>query len=170
MWYFAAMGITVRRGRDFDRHDDKAHPSVAIVSEAFARKCRQLTVGKRLGPRGLDVTNDRRWRRRRRAAQPEHRRALAPVVRRRCPGVMGHDDAHCRTGRVSPLAVTADVQRSGSGRSTLGWRPATSRRSSGCCGVVAVARQRITAGMLTVFAGIALLLAVVAFTASSRTP
>ena len=48
--YFATLGIPVKRGREFDRHDDKTSPNVAIVSEAFARRYwpGQDAIGKRI--------------------------------------------------------------------------------------------------------------------------
>ena len=48
--FFATLGIPVKRGREFDRHDDKASPNVAIVSEAFARRYwpGQDAIGKRI--------------------------------------------------------------------------------------------------------------------------
>ncbi len=161
--YFAAMGITVRRGRDFDRHDDTTHPSVAIVSEAFARKYwpSEDAVGKRISVLAdsmylttvVGVVADVRH-------NPNTGRAvLAPVVY--VPGAQGPWDTMTLIVRTaaSPLAVTADVQR------VIGsLDPALAPGN-----VQTLARmlwsslspQRITAAMLSVFAGIALLLAVI---------
>src|SRR5262249_55439213 len=36
--YFRTLGIALRQGRDFDPHDTKNGPGVAIVSEAFASR------------------------------------------------------------------------------------------------------------------------------------
>jgi len=36
--YFAAMGVTIRRGRDFTAHDAAGQPQVIVVNEALARQ------------------------------------------------------------------------------------------------------------------------------------
>jgi len=161
--YFAAMGIAVRRGRDFDRHDDKSHPSVAIVSEAFARKYwpGQDAVGKRISVLAdsmhlttvVGVVADVRH-------NPNVGRALlAPVVY--VPAAQGPWDTMTLIVRAAtrPLAVTADVQRViGSLDEALapGNVQTLERMLSS-----SLSPQRFTAGMLSVFAGIALLLAVI---------
>ena len=50
--YFAAMGIPVLRGRDFDGRDDASASSVLVVNEAFARKYfpGEDVIGKRIQP------------------------------------------------------------------------------------------------------------------------
>jgi predicted permease len=50
--YFGAMGIPLRKGRDFTERDDTAAPRVLIVNEAFARKFfpREDVIGKRIQP------------------------------------------------------------------------------------------------------------------------
>ncbi|HAB18520.1 MAG TPA: hypothetical protein DCE44_19025 [Verrucomicrobiales bacterium] len=35
---FSTLGIPLRRGRDFDAHDDSEHPKVVIINETLARK------------------------------------------------------------------------------------------------------------------------------------
>ena len=161
--YFSAMDIPVRRGRDFDRHDDTAHPSVAIVSEAFARKYwpGQDAVGKRLSVLAdsmylttvVGVVADVRH-------NPNVGRALlAPVVY--FAAAQGSWDTMTLVVRTagSPLAVTSDVQRV---IATLdpalapGNVQTLERMLSS-----SLSPQRVTAAMLSVFAGIALLLAVI---------
>ena len=161
--YFGAMEIPVRRGRDFDRHDDKTGPSVAIVSEAFARKYwpGQDPLGKRISVLAdsmhlttvVGVVADARH-------NPNTGRALlAPVVY--FPAAQGPWDSMTLIVRTAgnPLAVTADVQQViGSLDRTLapGNVQTLERLLS-----ASLSPQRITAGMLSVFAGIALLLAVI---------
>ncbi len=161
--YFAAMDIPVRRGRDFDRHDDTTSPSVAIVSEAFARKYwpGQDAIGKRISGLAdsmhlttvVGVVGDVRH-------NPNTGRALlAPVVY--YPATQGPWDTMTLLVRTagSPLSITADVQRAiGSLDQTLapGEVKTLERMLSS-----SLSPQRITAGMLSVFAGIALLLAVI---------
>jgi hypothetical protein len=50
--YFSAMGIPLRRGRDFSEQDDAKAPRVIVVNEAFARKYfpGQEAIGKRIKP------------------------------------------------------------------------------------------------------------------------
>lgn len=69
--YFAAMGIPVVRGREFDATDDADSRPVAIVSESFARRHwpGQDALGKRIAREGPDgpwievvgVVGDIRW-------------------------------------------------------------------------------------------------------------
>jgi len=161
--YFAAMGITVRRGRDFDRHDDTTHPSVAIVSEAFARKYwpGEDAVGKRISVLAdsmylttvVGVVGDVRH-------NPNTGRAvLAPVVY--VPGARGPWDTMTLIVRTaaSPLAVTADVQRV-IGSLDPALAPGNVQTLERMLWS-SLSPQRITAAMLSVFAGIALLLAVI---------
>jgi len=161
--YFAAMGITVRRGRDFDRHDDTTHPSVAIVSEAFARKYwpGEDAVGKRISVLAdsmylttvVGVVGDVRH-------NPNTGRAvLAPVVY--VPGAQGPWDTMTLIVRTaaSPLAVTADVQRV-IGSLDPALAPGNVQTLERMLWS-SLSPQRITAAMLSVFAGIALLLAVI---------
>ena len=161
--YFAAMGIPVRRGRDFDRHDDKAHPSVAIVSEAFARKYwpGQDALGKRISVLAdsmylttiVGVVADVRH-------NPNTGRAvLAPVVY--VPAIQGPWDTMTLMVRTAgnPLEVTADVQRV-IGSLDQALAPGNVQTLERMLWS-SLSPQRITAGMLSVFAGIALLLAVI---------
>jgi putative ABC transport system permease protein len=161
--YFAAMDIPVRHGRDFDRHDDTAHPSVAIVSEAFARKYwpGQDAVGKRISVLAdsmylttvVGVVADVRH-------NPNVGRALlAPVVY--FAAAQGSWDTMTLIVRTagSPLAVTSDVQRviaSLDPALAPGNLQTLERMLSS-----SLSPQRVTAAMLSVFAGIALLLAVI---------
>jgi putative ABC transport system permease protein len=52
--YFAAMGISLLRGRLFDAHDDANRPRVAIVNESLAKRYfpGEDPIGKRLSPPG----------------------------------------------------------------------------------------------------------------------
>lgn len=52
--YFRTMRIPLRSGRDFNAQDDDQNPPVAIVSESFARQFfpGQNPIGKRIKPRG----------------------------------------------------------------------------------------------------------------------
>jgi putative ABC transport system permease protein len=161
--YFAAMGITVRRGRDFGRHDDTAHPSVAIVSDAFARKYwpGEDALGKRISVLAdsmylttvVGVVADVRH-------NPNVGRALlAPVVY--VPAAQGPWDTMTLIVRTaaSPLAVTADVQRV-IGSLDPALAPGNVQTLERMLWS-SLSPQRTTAAMLSVFAGIALLLAVI---------
>jgi len=161
--YFAAMGIPVRRGRDFDRHDDTAHPSVAIVSEAFARKYwpGQDAVGKRISMLAdsmylttvVGVVADVRH-------NPNIGRAmLAPVVYVSAAQGSWYTMTLIVRTAASPLAVTADVQRviASLDPSLAPGNVQTLERMLWS----SLSPQRITAAMLSVFAGIALVLAVI---------
>ena len=161
--YLSALEVPVRRGRDFDRHDDRAAPSVAIVSEAFARKYwpGQDPIGKRISNLADSMF-------------------LTTVI-----GVAGDARHNPNTGR-EPLAPTMYVPLTQAPWSTMtllvrtAGDPAAIMPEVGrvigaldpalAPGDVAtlqrilssgLAPQRLTAGMLSVFAGIALLLAVI---------
>ena len=161
--YLSALGVPVRRGRDFDRHDDRAAPSVAIVSEAFARKYwpGQDPIGKR-----VSYLADSMF--------------LTTIV-----GVVGDARHNPNTGR-EPLAPTMYVPLTQSPWSTMtllvrtggdptAITPEVARVISSLDPALApgdvatlqriltsgLAPQRVTAGMLSVFAGIALILAVI---------
>jgi hypothetical protein len=56
--YFAAMGVSIREGRDFDRRDMKENSKVAIVNERFARHFfgNKSAVGRHLGHGGDQTT------------------------------------------------------------------------------------------------------------------
>ena len=161
--YFAALGMPVLRGRDFTQHDVVSAPSVAVVSDAFAKKYwpGQDPIGKRFSTLATEMH-------------------LTTVV-----GVVGDARHNPNTGR-SPLApvtyisVTqvpwstmtllvrtagdADAVNAGVQRVIGSIDPALApgnvmsleRMLSG-----GLSPQRITAAMLTVFAGIAVLLAVI---------
>jgi putative ABC transport system permease protein len=161
--YFAAMGMPVRQGRDFDRHDDQGKPLVAIVSEAFAKRYwpGQNPIGKRfsvlatsMSPRTvIGVVGDARH-------NPNvGREPLAPAVY--FPVTQRPWNTMTLVVRTAndPGAITADVQRViGSVDPALAaGNVLTLERML----VSSLAPQRITAGMLSVFAGIALLLAVI---------
>jgi putative ABC transport system permease protein len=161
--YFAAMDIPVRRGREFDRHDDTAHPSVVIVSEAFARRYwpGQDAVGKRISfladsmhlTTVVGVVADVRH-------NPNVGRALlAPVVY--VAAAQGPWDTMTLMVRTagSPLEVTSAVQRV-----IASLDPALAPGNVQTLERMlwsSLSPQRVTAAMLSVFAGIALLLAVI---------
>jgi putative ABC transport system permease protein len=161
--YFPAMGIPVRHGRDFDRHDDKSSPSVAIVSEAFARKYwpGQDPLGRRISVLAdsmslttvVGVVADVRH-------NPNTGRALmAPMVY--FPGAQGPWDSMTLMVRTtgSPLAITANVQRviASLDQSLAPGNVQTLERMLAS----SLSPQGVTAAYLSVFAGIALLLAVI---------
>lgn len=60
--YFAAMGIPLRRGRDFSARDTQDAPGVAVVTEQFARRAwpGQDGIGKRL-KLGFGRPEDQPW-------------------------------------------------------------------------------------------------------------
>jgi putative ABC transport system permease protein len=161
--YFGALGIPVRQGRDFDRHDEANKPTVAIVSEAFARRYwpGQNPIGKRISTLAtsmslttiVGVVGDARY-------NPNvGREPLAPAVY--LPVTQRPWNTMTLVVRTAsdPGAITADVQRViGSIDPALAaGNVLTLERMLGS----SLSPQRITAGMLSVFAGIALVLAVI---------
>jgi putative ABC transport system permease protein len=161
--YLAGLGVPVRRGRDFDRHDDRTGPPVALVSDAFARKYwpGQDPIGKRISMLAdsmylttiVGVVGDARY-------NPNTgREPLAPTVY--VPLMQGPWNTMTLLVRTAGDArgITADVQRViGSLDPALAPGDVMTLQrvlSSG------LSPQRLTAGMLSVFAGIALLLAVI---------
>jgi len=161
--YFAALGARVTQGRDFTRHDDAKSPPVALVSEAFARRYwpGQDPIGKRISALAdsmhlttvVGVVTDARH-------NPNvGRDPLAPVVYIPLTQVPWNTMTLLVRSAGDPSGMTADVQRVigsidpalAAGDVLTLERVLTSSLSP----------QRITAGMLSVFAGIALLLAVI---------
>jgi len=161
--YFAALGIPVIRGRDFNRHDDMGSPSVAIVSAAFARNYwpGQDPIGKRISELAssmvpttiIGVVGDARH-------NPNTGRApLAPVKYTPVAQVPWNTMTLVARTAGEPTAVNADVQRViGSIDPALaaGDVMTFERMLSS-----SLSPQRITASMLSVFAGIAVVLAVI---------
>jgi len=161
--YFGALGMRLTKGRDFDLHDDYTSPSVAIVSEAFARRYwpGQDPIGKGISvladsmvmTRIIGVVTDARH-------NPNVGRApLAPVVYRTLTqGPWSTMTLVVRTAG-DPTLITADVQR------IIGrLDPALAAGNVVTLDhmlMASLSPQRITAGMLSVFAAIALLLAVI---------
>jgi putative ABC transport system permease protein len=161
--YFAALGMPILRGRDFTRHDVPSAPSVAIVSDAFAKKYwpGQDPIGKRFSTLAttmvmttvIGVVGDARHNPNTGLA------ALAPVQYIPLSQVPWNTMTLVVRTAGDPNAVNTEVQRViGSIDPALaaGNVMSLDRMLSG-----SLAPQRITAAMLTVFAGIAVILAVI---------
>jgi putative ABC transport system permease protein len=175
--YFATLETPIIRGRDVGSPDVKDAPSVAVVSDAFAKKYwpGQVAIGKRFSVLAdsmvmttvVGVVGDTRH-------NPNVGRApLAPVIYIPLTQVPWNTMTLMVRTQVNPGAINADVQRViGSIDPALaaGDVMTLERVLSG-----SLAPQRITAGMLSVFAGIAVLLAVIgiygvmSYTVSQRT-
>ena len=161
--YFDALGIPLRRGRTFTRHDDAQSPSVAIVAEALARKYwpNEDPIGKRISfvaesmfvTTIVGVVGDARH-------NPNiGRPPLAPVVYVPVTQTPWTTMTLAVQTVGDPLAANAEVQRAigGIDPALAAGEVMTLERtlSSG------LSPQRVTAGMLSVFAAIAMLLAVI---------
>ena len=161
--YLAALGVPVRQGRDFDRHDDRTSPSVAVVSEAFARRYwpGENPIGKRISVLAdsmfpttvVGVAGDARH-------NPNTgREPLAPTVY--MPLMQAPWNTMTLLVRTAgePTAVMADVARViGSLDPALAPGDVSTLDRILSAGL---SPQRLTAAMLSVFAGIALVLAVI---------
>ena len=161
--YFAALDLPLRRGRMFTRHDGTASPSVAIVSEALARKYwpTEDPLGKRISflaesmyvTTVVGVVGDARH-------NPNlGRPPLMPVVYVPVAQIPWSTMTLVVRTAGDPLAANAEVQRAiGATDPALaaGDVMTLERMLSS-----ALSPQRITAGMLSVFAGVAMLLAVI---------
>jgi putative ABC transport system permease protein len=161
--YFTTLGMPVRRGRDFDRRDGHDATSVVIVSEALAKKYwpGEDPIGKRISPLGsppivstvIGVVGDARH-------NPNVGRApLAPVMyiaaaqgawRTMTLVARANGDATGLTGEIQRAIGKIDPALAAGDVMTL------ERVLKG-----GLSPQRITAGMLSVFAAIAVLLAVI---------
>jgi len=161
--YFRTLELPLKQGRAFTRHDDANAPSVAIVSEALARKYwpNDNPVGKRISfvastmemTTVIGVVGDARH-------NPNVGRApLAPAVY--IP--VGQRPWSTMTLVVrtagDPLAATGSVQRAIGGIDPA--LAAGEIRTLEHTLSMALSPQRITAGMLSVFAGVAVLLAII---------
>jgi putative ABC transport system permease protein len=155
--------MPILRGRDFTRHDVPSAPSVAIVSDAFAKKYwpGQDPIGKRFSTLAttmvmttvIGVVGDARHNPNTGLA------ALAPVQYIPLSQVPWNTMTLVVRTAGDPNAVNTEVQRViGSIDPALaaGNVMSLDRMLSG-----SLAPQRITAAMLTVFAGIAVILAVI---------
>ena len=175
--YFATMGMRVIRGRDFTRHDVQTTASVAIVSDAFAKKYwpGEDPIGKRFSTLAesmvvttvVGVVNDVRH-------NPNvGRLPLAPVKYTPLTQIPWSTMTLVVRTAGDPSVISGGVQRVISSIDPS-LAPGDVRslqrvQSSG------LAPQRITAAMLSVFAGIAMLLAIIgiygvmSYTVSQRT-
>jgi putative ABC transport system permease protein len=161
--YFTTLGAPITKGRDFDRHDDITSPPVVLVSEAFAKRYwpGQDPIGKRLSALAttmvwstvVGVVGDMRH-------NPNTGRApLAPVVY--VPATQGAWSTMTLVVRTGgdPAAIAADAQR------VIGTiDPALAAGNVATLDrllTTSLAPQQITAGMLSVFAAMALVLAVI---------
>jgi len=161
--YFTALGIPLKRGRAFTRHDADSSPVVAIVSEALARKYwpNDDPIGKRISIVATNMTlttivgvvGDARH-------NPNvGRTPLAPVVY--IPVNQAPWSSMTLVVRTAgdPLAATGEVQRAiGAIDPALA---AGSIKTLEQMLSMSLAPQRITAAMLSIFAAVAMLLAVI---------
>lgn len=162
--YFNAIGIPVKKGRDFDRRDGHDASPVVVVSEAFARKYwpGEDPIGKRISPLGgsprvietvIGVVGDARH-------NPNvGRPPLAPVVYIAAPQIPWRTMTLVARANGEPTGLTPEIQRAiGKIDPALaaGDVVTLTRMLAG-----GVAPQSMTAGMLSIFAAIAVLLAVI---------
>ncbi|HUQ81370.1 MAG TPA: ABC transporter permease, partial [Gemmatimonadaceae bacterium] len=161
--YFGALGLPLTRGRDFTQHDVKDAPSVAVVSDAFARKYwpGQDAIGKRVSMLAdsmypttvIGVVGDSRH-------NPNTgREPLAPVVYIPLTQVPWSTMTLVVRTTGEPSAINTGVQRViGSIDPALAAGDVMTLERMLSSGL---SPQRLTAGMLSVFAAIAVLLAVI---------
>ena len=176
--YFRAMGVPIRRGRDFTDGDTLSAPKVAIVNEALARASfgGDDPIGRRIQC-GLDtlefmtivaVVGDVRSWGPQRPAQPE---IFMPYEQH--PGPATALNVVARTDFADPLLLADTMRRKIADRNPdVPVRAATMEATL----ETASAAARFQTLLLIVFAGVALLLAVagvygvMAYTVSQRIP
>ena len=175
--YFDVFRIAVLRGRAFTRHDDRDGPAVVIINAAMARKYWQrndpvgerITIGTGAGEEFRDeprqivgVVADPR--------DPESNRDPEPMVY--VPLAQVPDAMTARNNRLFPLTwvvrttieprgVTAAVQREL--RAATGGLPIARTRTMAEVLAGPSRRAAFQVALLSVFAGLALLLAVIGF-------
>jgi putative ABC transport system permease protein len=166
--YFTAMGIPLRAGRDFSDADDMAHPGVAIINEAAAKQYwpNENPLGKRIS-----------------IGMGQEPRLYGHAVSREIIGIVGNvkheqlkdefqPEMYVPAWHLPTLNMTLVVRSRASAESLINSirRVAQSmdpeqplRRAQSMETVVSrsIAPQRLTTTLLSLFAGLALLLATV---------
>jgi putative ABC transport system permease protein len=166
--YFAAMGIPLLAGRDFTDSDDMEHPGVVIINEVLARRYwpNENPLGKRLSiGMGIEV------------------KLYGKAVSREVVGIVGHvkheqlkDDFQAEMylpawnvpsnnmtiiarGKMPPESMIKEIQRAV--QTIDPEQPIRRSQSLEAAISSSVAPQRLVATLLSLFAGLALLLAVI---------
>jgi putative ABC transport system permease protein len=173
--YFDALGIPTVRGRVFNNRDTKSSPAVVVINEAFAKRFwpkggaigKQIVIGKGMGPDFAEgpreivgIVGDVKEGG---LGNPAPEVMYIPLAQLRDSFIQLNNAIIPMTWvvktRVSPLTLTAAVQKE-----VLSADPQLAvAHVRGVDEVVseATARQSLNMMLLTVFAGVALLLAVI---------